>query len=81
MERKAREDKEQERRQELIRHQARESSKSTSPVRKTSQWDNPKTHEDQKKKSPSRPPKGPNEYQKTYNTGSADRSYRNYKDY
>ena len=80
-ERKAREAKEQERRQEMTRHQSRESSKSTSPVRQTSQWDKPRTHEAERKKSPTRPPRGPNEYKKTYTTGSADRSHRNYKDY
>jgi hypothetical protein len=69
VERKAREDKEQERRQKLMRHQTRENSKSTSPVCKTSQWDNPKTHEAQRKKSSSRPPKGPNEYKKKLQHG------------
>ena len=76
-ERKANWEKEEERRAEM-KPQAR---KSSSPVRHTSQWDNRKTQEDEKKRNPTRPPRGPNTYKKTYNTGSADRMHRNSKDY
>ena len=68
---------EEERRSEM-KHQAR---RSHSPVRHTSQWDNRKPQEEEKKKSPTRPPRGPNTYKKTYNTGSADRIHRNSRDY
>ena len=76
-ERKAKWEKEEERRSEM-KAQAR---KSPSPTRHTSQWDNRKPQEEEKKRSPTRPPRGPNTYKKTYNTGSADRMHRNSKDY
>ena len=76
-ERKAKWEKEEERRSEM-KAQAR---KSTSPARQTSQGDNWKPQEEEKKRSPTRPPRGPNTYKKTYNTGSADRIHRNSKDY
>ena len=76
-ERKAQQLREEERRQTMMQPQTRGS---TSPTRQTSKWDNRKPQEE-RKKSPSRPPRGPNEYKKTYNTGSADRSHRNYRDY
>ena len=76
-ERKAKWEKEEERRAEM-KPQAR---KSPSPARHSSQWDNRKPQEEEKKRSPTRPPRGPNTYKKTYNTGSADRMHRNSKDY